>query len=382
MHCHLELSDVPRPISFSGSFTDWAAQILQHRRQRAGSATRLPSPALQPTASSGLSPREQADAVRTAVAAGLDESAQAGVGVVWDIASDRSGVCYPPYHDVAVVALAELIAINDERCDASWHAAEELFELLQDRGNRNVFTGQGGLAAVGLSPHAPYTIDRRLLEQVCRRSADERLPVAIHLAETAAELRWLAGEANEFSELRTRFGNRPAHSEMDLSQIIDLLGTAYRVLLIHGNYLRPRHLDQIAATQRIGVVYCPRTAVGFGHPHHPITECLDRGIPVFLGTDSRASSPDLDLRREATTLLRRHRDIDAAWVWAAMTDAPRKFFGDVAVGDELLADRGRVAIGGCGPWLSIALPSGQTGELDLYELLAAPGRLQAIDFSD
>jgi cytosine/adenosine deaminase-related metal-dependent hydrolase len=42
-------------------------------------------------------------------------------------------------------------------------------------------------------------------------------------------------------------------------------------------------------------VYCPRTHAYFGHPPHPWRELLARGGRVALGTDSRASNPDLSL---------------------------------------------------------------------------------------
>ena len=49
---------------------------------------------------------------------------------------------------------------------------------------------------------------------------------------------------------------------------------------------------------RMAVVYCPRTHAWFGHPPYPLEKMLAAGVPVALGTDSRASSPDLSLLAE------------------------------------------------------------------------------------
>ena len=60
------------------------------------------------------------------------------------------------------------------------------------------------------------------------------------------------------------------------------------------------------------VVYCPRTHAHFGHPPHPWRRLLERGVRVALGTDSRASNPDLDLLAEARFLHAAHPDVAGA----------------------------------------------------------------------
>jgi cytosine/adenosine deaminase-related metal-dependent hydrolase len=80
------------------------------------------------------------------------------------------------------------------------------------------------------------------------------------------------------------------------------------VSFIHGNFLDPHSFPAGDGT----IVYCPRTHAAFAHPTHPFREFLQRGVRVALGTDSRASSPDLDLLAEARFLHRIHLDVDRA----------------------------------------------------------------------
>jgi hypothetical protein len=47
----------------------------------------------------------------------------------------------------------------------------------------------------------------------------------------------------------------------------------------------------------MGVVYCPRTHSHFQHQDHPAANWND-AIPIMLGTDSRASNPDLSIWEE------------------------------------------------------------------------------------
>ena len=51
----------------------------------------------------------------------------------------------------------------------------------------------------------------------------------------------------------------------------------------------------ILASGKASVVYCPRTHAYFNHPPHRWRDMLALGVNVALGTDSCASSPDLNL---------------------------------------------------------------------------------------
>ena len=48
----------------------------------------------------------------------------------------------------------------------------------------------------------------------------------------------------------------------------------------------------------MSVVFCPRTHRFFGHSKYPLEKLRKRNINVAVGTDSRASNPDLDLFEE------------------------------------------------------------------------------------
>ena len=81
--------------------------------------------------------------------------------------------------------------------------------------------------------------------------------------------------------------------------ILRMLADAPRALVIHGNYLDDEELAFLAANrERMSLVYCPRTHAYFEHPPYPLAKHLKLGVRVALGTDSRASNPDLDLLAE------------------------------------------------------------------------------------
>jgi hypothetical protein len=57
------------------------------------------------------------------------------------------------------------------------------------------------------------------------------------------------------------------------------------------------------------LVYCPRTHAAFGHTEHPWQRLVELGGQVAIGTDSRASNPDLSLFAELQFLAARYPQV-------------------------------------------------------------------------
>jgi cytosine/adenosine deaminase-related metal-dependent hydrolase len=100
-------------------------------------------------------------------------------------------------------------------------------------------------------------------------------------------------------------------------------------LVVHGNYLADDELQFLATHPHMTLVYCPRTHAYFGHAPHPWRTLQLHGGRVILGTDSRASNPDLDLFAEAKFLAARHPQVDPAELLAMITrQAAEALFGE------------------------------------------------------
>jgi cytosine/adenosine deaminase-related metal-dependent hydrolase len=90
-----------------------------------------------------------------------------------------------------------------------------------------------------------------------------------------------------------------------------MLAESPRTLVIHGNYLDQEELTYLAAQrERMSLVYCPRTHEYFFHPPYPLGQALALGVRVALGTDSRASNPDLRLLEEMRHTAKSHPAVD------------------------------------------------------------------------
>jgi cytosine/adenosine deaminase-related metal-dependent hydrolase len=166
-------------------------------------------------------------------------------------------------------------------------------------------------------------------------------PLATHLAETAEEAIFLADHSGPFRHLWEvgvnawddsvpRFAGGPIRFARELG-LLD-----YPTLLAHVNYCDDDELT-ILAGGKASVVYCPRTHQFFGHPPHRWREMLARGINVAVGTDSCASSPDLNIVDDLRLLHRLAPEILPGELWEMATTRAGRAIG--------FADAGAIQVG-------------------------------------
>lgn len=290
-HTHLEFSNLPAPLGTPVMpFTDWIREVV---RQRAEAATRGDDPTVSRQA---------------AVNAGLAESRAVGVTALGEIATPgwpAQPFASPP---PAGTVFLELLGLRGERVEPLWQVAAEHLQIAAAQSDWRA----------GLSPHAPYSVNFELFRRVCRLSAESGVPLAMHLAETAEELELLAAHSGPFLELLTDLGAWDAGAIPRGIRPFDYLrelSTAARALVIHGNYLTDAELTFMAEHRdRMSLIYCPRTHAYFGYPRYALPKALALGVNVALGTDSRASNPDLSLLAEMRHVARAFPEVSPAEV--------------------------------------------------------------------
>ena len=275
-HTHLEFSDLPRPLDPAGGLPRWIERIVAVRRDRES--------------------RPDAAACRVAaIHAGLSESAAAGVTAIGEIAT-----AVPPADGSSgprCRVFREAIGLSAAAATAARRRLARDVEAL----------ARLGLAA-GVSPHAPYSVSGTLGRDVLDIAHRRGLPAAMHLAESAEEAELLAAGTGPLRDLLERLGAWPASAPglLPVQEWISRLARAGRGLVVHGT-----HLDQDAAAfarlarhrDRLAVVVCPRTSLALAGRLPPVRDFLAAGIRVAIGTDSRASAPDLSVLAECRALV-------------------------------------------------------------------------------
>jgi 5-methylthioadenosine/S-adenosylhomocysteine deaminase len=137
------------------------------------------------------------------------------------------------------------------------------------------------LVMTTFAPHAPYTVSDRPLEKIRSFAHEMDIPITMHVHETA----------HEVEEAASKTGTRPLHRLHELGLLNPSL------LAVHMTQLLP---DEIEAVANSGchIVHCPESNLKLASGFCPVSELLDRGINIALGTDGAASNNDLDMLGE------------------------------------------------------------------------------------
>jgi cytosine/adenosine deaminase-related metal-dependent hydrolase len=267
-HTHLDLSGLRGQCPPSADFTGWLRQVIAHRRGTT------------------------AEQIQADVRAGLAESLRHGTTLLGDVSGDGGSWDVLAGAPVRAIVFREMLGLPKARASGAW---ERLDRWLAARSATPT-------CRPGVSPHASYSVRASLFFAASTCG----VPVAAHLAETAAEQELLVLRRGSFVPfLRDLDVWEPDGLALDTQHVLNLLNGLSPTLLVHCNYLSPT--ADIPAN--CSIVYCPRTHTAFGHGPHPFPHFLQRGIRIALGTDSLASNPDLSILAEMRHVHRHYPEV-------------------------------------------------------------------------
>jgi len=277
VHTHLELTGF-RPTAEELDFPEWILGIRRLKEAR--------------------SPAEYLEAART----GLEECWRGGVTTIAD--TGDSGAVAQAVSELggSGVVYQEVFGPHPDQCEESLSGLEARMGPLQRWATERL--------RLGVSPHAPYSVSGPLFARVASWADTNRLPLAVHVAESAAESELVRNGAGPFAAAWQRRGipllddraqqpsapspRRPG-SSIDWLDTHGVLGP--RTLCIHAVDLEPEDIERIRDNDA-AVAHCPVSNARHGHRRAPLRALLDAGIRVGLGTDSVASVGKLDLFAE------------------------------------------------------------------------------------
>jgi cytosine/adenosine deaminase-related metal-dependent hydrolase len=222
---------------------------------------------------------------------GIAEGLLAGVTTYADTCD--SGVALEAMHTMGVrgVMYQEVFGPQPADCDRS---LGELRAKLDAQGGRT-----DGLRRLGVSPHAPYTVSDALFEAVRDLTMERRVPMAVHIAESAEEDALVRDGTGPFAEAHRARGIPVAPRGHSPIALLERLGVMrVKPLLIHCVRARQADIDRIAHAD-CAIAHCPASNAKLGHGSAPLPEWLAAGIRVGLGSDSMASNDRMHLLEEA-----------------------------------------------------------------------------------
>jgi cytosine/adenosine deaminase-related metal-dependent hydrolase len=267
-HTHLDLTGLRGQAPPSVDLTGWLKQVIAFRRGRS------------------------AEQVQRDIRDGITESAHFGTTLLGDISGDGGSWDALADASLRAVVFREFLGLPADRASGAWERIDNWLDSRQATPK----------CRPGVSPHAPYSVRSSLFLSAATRG----VPVASHIAETAAELELLMLRRGPFVGFLKDLGVwAPDGLADEIGDVLRLLKGTQPTLIVHGNFLPP----DTELSPSTSLVYCPRTHAAFGHPPHPFRDFLRRGVRVALGTDSLASNPDLDLLAEARFLHAKYPDV-------------------------------------------------------------------------
>lgn len=272
-HTHLELSDYPRWAAAAGDagqprdFVDWILRLVQVRR--------------------GLSAAQLHDSL----AAGLQQSLCAGTGAVGDILTSLDAISAYRPSPLRGRVFAEVLGRDPDQVAGRLLAIEgRLAEPPAEH------------LAWGLAPHAPYTLSASATDRVFAFAERHALQCSIHLAESAAESRFLANGSGAIAErlfaaARWDAAADPAPGCSPVRAICRQGRLKPGDLAVHGVQVDGADIELIKE-HGCCVVLCPRSNAALAVGRAPVAAYLAAGVPLALGTDSLASAPSLSIWEE------------------------------------------------------------------------------------
>jgi aminodeoxyfutalosine deaminase len=259
-HAHLQYGPSFADLAAGGvAFPDWLGQMMQRRMLVSD------------------------EGWRAEVAGSWEQAYASGTVAVADIVTNVAALDV----DVPGVRYLESVALASE----AWPQEQERLEPFLTT------------PSIGLSPHTLYTLGTAALAGSIELARQTQRRLHPHLAETADEDRFVRHGDGPLSvwafatELRDGAGQ--GRSPAEYLDSLDGLGSDVHVA--HGTHLNAA--DRMLLRSRgTAVALCARSNAILGAGIPPVAALLREGSPIAVGTDSLASTPDLDLLAEARAL--------------------------------------------------------------------------------
>lgn len=237
------------------------------------------------------------DGWRESAEAGLQAAIGHGTTALGDVVTHAEALNVLAAGRAHGIAYWEVMAWHDH--DWAQHGRQQTLDVLAQA------TG-----AVGLSPHAPYSLDTGVLDDLGRLARELGLRSHVHLAESAAEHeyvfdgvgplaeQWRDWGYGEFTLLR---GGGAAVRAVTYADTVGVLGGHTHIA--HGIYVDADDRARLRDTGTV-VALCPRSNAVLGLAAAPVADYLREGNPIAVGTDSLSSSPSLDVLADVAELYR------------------------------------------------------------------------------
>ena len=269
-HSHLEITAMRGLLdSVEHDFFDWLITLTKAR--------------------AGLSDEE----IKIAALAGAVEGAAAGVTCFGDIGR---------FGDAGLYALRTCglrgVVFQETEFSPDDAAAQSDFEKLKEK-YEALAESRTSIVEIGISPHATYTVSRKLFELIGAYAREQNIKLSIHAAESKEEDELLRKGTGFFAGVYSKFNaawKSPMCSPIEFLESTGILSN--RPVLAHCVTATDSDIELLKMA-KAAIAHCPKSNAKFGHGFAAFESFLDHDIAVGFGSDSVASNNSCDMLEEA-----------------------------------------------------------------------------------
>lgn len=297
-HTHLELSPLRGRVPPAGTMPEWVRSLLVARQH--------------------LPVCDEASVARavTAMRAG-------GTGLVGDVSNTLASCDTLARSAMSALVFHEVLGFRPVDPE----------ELVRTASERARACERPPRLRAAIAAHAPYSTAPAVFLAVRDQAAATGRPVGVHLGESPEEIAFLRTGQGAWRTLLEDLGawderwTAPQCGPVEYLDRLGLLGP--RLVAVHGVHLAADELARLAAAGAT-LVTCPRSNEWTGVGPPPVGAFFRSGVRMAVGTDSLASSPDVDVLAEIATLRRLAPDVSARSIVRSATlgGAEALGFGD------------------------------------------------------
>ena len=274
-HCHIELSHLKGVIPTGTGLVNFVQQVISKREGvNVGSG-------------------EYTAFKRQAMQSATDELYHAGTVAIGDICNTSDSLFIKQKSPIYWHNFIEVSGFVDATAESRLKAAEEIKTTFQN----NVAPGNQSL-----SPHAPYSVSKKLFELLNEQTAGQL--VTIHNQETSAENELYQFKSGEFLELYTNLGIQIDHflptGKSSMQSWVPYFTNKQSIIAVHNTFTQPYDIPY--ATVPITYCICINANLYIENKLPPVEMLMKNNCFIVLGTDSYASNWNLNIMEEIKTI--------------------------------------------------------------------------------
>ncbi len=227
---------------------------------------------------------ETEGSTQRAIEIGAQLSLKAGVTAVGDISRSGSSATILPAWGLRGIVFGELICLSER----------ESVDHLSFLENWLALPSLG--VAKGLAPHSPYTVLPEMLKKAVLIARKTGCLISLHLGESPFERSFFHDQEVVPEVVRPIVSLLPKGvTPVQYAGEVGLL--SHPCLLVHCIVLTETDLPRLADS-KAWIVHCPRSNQNLKVGQIPLSQLLNAGGRVCVGTDGLASVPSLDPKEE------------------------------------------------------------------------------------